>query len=402
MKAFHHYLLFSSLNLGLSRHATLASAVPLTSTKKSTKLSPSRRTTTVTTKGGDALKEQWKLWPYFNESIRWHSDWIRWNASTTLINERFPATRYFEAHDGHYTLQYNTYFYDDERGMVSLPPFKLDKLDPAQSTPYGATYPIIPVSRLLTFPDRSAAWIMKEFRGGARSGFELILSDGGFLRASVGIVYDETGQLTQVSSIREDSRGFNGTYWSTAQDTAILTKFTDRNGKENALKDFWPTISSDKTSTITSFKISVPGPFQNATEGRDYADLESLKFNPNILQEQDVVFELPDGFVLVCPSQLPAGEPTNSTTNTASGDFVFAAGWKKDDGSWTSSMEARYTNFSMHELVYTTFKDDNSTNSSDDTGNGTNNSDDTSAATRIDYYFGSLAAVLIMTMVAFG
>jgi len=60
---------------------------------------------------------------------------------------------------------------------------------------------------------------------------------------------------------------------------------------------------------------------------------------------------MPDGILVVCPSHLPSVE------NDDDGTFQIAAGWKKDDdGSFVSSIEALYTNFTMSELVYTTFR----------------------------------------------
>merc|ERR1712194_447100 len=71
----------------------------------------------------------------------------------------------------------------------------------------------------------------------------------------------------------------------------------------------------------------------------------------NNMAEYEVFEIVPDGILVVCPSHLPTVE------NDDDGTFQIAAGWKKDDdGSFVSSIEALYNNFTMSELVYTTFR----------------------------------------------
>jgi len=301
-------------------------------------------------------------------------------------------------------MHHNTYFYEDKRGTVDegpmCGPWKIDKLDPDAADPYGAIHAAAGIMRTIMAPDRSGAWLMKELPHGdtrfPRSGFELIVGDGGHLRFSVGIMYDAAGQLTTVSAIREDSRDY-GLFWS-SHDSQPLRKYKhtqqqrdDNNDNDNdndndneplttLLTNFWPTTTTSATtnSRATSFKVTVPGPIQTITEegeginsNSNSIDLESLKIHPKQLQEHDVVFEMPDGIVVICPSQLPAEEKSESKSSeksTTDGEFVIAAGWKKkqdkddndNDGelsssssSWTSSMEVRYKNFVMSELVYT-------------------------------------------------
>jgi len=342
------------------------------------------------------MKEQWKLWPYFKESIKWHSDWTRWNAvaDDLSVQEHFKAYRHFTAHDDHSTMHHNTYFYEDKRGTVDegprCGPWKIDKLDPDAADPYGVIHAAAGIMRTIMAPDRSGAWLMKELPHGdtrfPRSGFELIVGDGGHLRFSVGIMYDAAGQLTTVSAIREDSRDF-GLFWS-SHDSQPLRKYTQERDNEQLtmlLTNFWPTPTSSATtnSHATSFKVTVPGPIQTITteekgEGinsNSVIDLDSLKIHPKQLQEHDVVFEMPDGIIVICPSQLPAAKEKSeanlnlesSERSTTDGEFVITAGWKKkqdgddtdnNDGessssSWTSSMEVRYKHFVMSELVYT-------------------------------------------------
>lgn len=312
---------------------------------------------------GGMMEEQWKLWPYFNESIKWHSDWIRWDPYSLSVKEQIRAYRDFTAHDGHYSMHRNTYFYEDSRGTVSegplSGPWKIDKNDPEASDPYGAIHVSRPYMRTLMCPDRSGAWLMKELPHGVNrspAGFELFLGDGMNLRLSVGVVYDAEGKLSGISAIREDSRDF-GLFWTSREELPALKKYVDRADQATVLKDFWPPTSN--SLDITSFQVMLPGPIQSTTKGIDRADLNSLKSNPENIDEDDVIFEMPDGIFVVCSSQLHGSdlEPNVSTNNnTKSGDFVVAAGWKKEDGqSWTSFIEARYKNFVMDELVYTKF-----------------------------------------------
>jgi len=326
------------------------------------------------------MEEQWNLWPYFKESIKWHSDWTRWNSfdDDLSVKEHFKAYRHFTAHDDHYTMHRNTYFYEDKRGTVDegplSGPWKIDKHDPKASDPYGAIHAAADIMRTITAPDRSGAWLMKELPHGDNrfpgSGFELFLGDGENIRFSIGIIYDAAGQLTTVAAIREDSRDF-GLFWS-PHDSQPLRKYKhggdddDDEQLTTLLTNFWPTTTTSANSSATSFKVTVPGPVQTITEGVgiDSIDLESLKIHPKKLQEHDVVFEMPDGIVVICPSQLPEEESESKSESESSdnngGEFVIAAGWKKkqngDDGessSWTSSVEGRYKHFVMSELVYT-------------------------------------------------
>jgi len=349
------------------------------------------------------MKEQWKLWPYFKESIKWHSDWTRWNANAVddndlSVQEHFKAYRHFTAHDDHYTMHHNTYFYEDQRGTVDegpmCGPWKIDKLDPDAADPYGTIHAAAGIMRTIMAPDRSGAWLMKELPHGdtrfpTRSGFELIVGDGGHLRFSIGVMYDDAGQLTTVSAIREDSRDY-GLFWS-SHDSQPLRKYTQARDNEQLttlLTNFWPTTNTTSATTnsnATSFTVTVPGPIQQTItteekgggiKSNSIIDVASLKIHPQQLQEHDVIFEMPDGIVVICPSQLPAAadksesksNSESSERSTTDGEFVIAAGWKKkQDGddtdnndresssssSWTSSMEVRYKHFVMSELVYT-------------------------------------------------
>jgi len=334
----------------------------------------------------DEMQAQWKLWPYLDESICWNSDWTRWYGTNTSVKEHFQAYRCFEAPGNYSTIQSNTYFYEDGRGEVSINkdncqsppvcgPWLLDKTDPQTSSPYGVVHPSRAYMRTIMFPDRSAAWIMKDLprvpvcsspRGPVPcAGFELFLGDGKFLRLSIGLVYDDRGQLSQVSAIREDSRDF-GLFWSytkndttTTTDTTatatgeflpLLTKYTDRNEKETVLNNFWSnTNGSENDGTTTVSTVLVPGLeyIQQIDQG---SSTTTNRFSNNMAEHE--VFEImTDGILVVCPSHLPSVE------NDDDGTFQIAAGWKKDDdGSFVSSIEALYTNFTMSELVYTTFR----------------------------------------------
>lgn len=305
--------------------------------------------TTMVTSKNEGMKEQWKLWPYFEESIKWHSEWIRYDAESTSINERFQACCDFTAHGDHNT-QRHTYMYGDGRGTLSegptCGPWKQDKAEGSYDS-LGMIHPARPYMRTLLSPDRTGAWLMKELppHGESPSGFELFLGDGESLRISVGIIYDATGALKQVSAIREDSREEDERiFWSKEEEP--LLKHTNSDDKLIAMKKFWPKIDSEFKS-VTSMTVTVPGPVQEIAEGLDQVDLTSLKFNSNNLQDEDVVYEMPDGIFLVCPSQIP-------DSSSSTGDFWIAAGWKKDE-SLTSTIEARYSNFIMSHIVHTKF-----------------------------------------------
>lgn len=347
----------------------------------------------------DGMMDQFKYYRYFDEPFRYHSDWIRWNATdATVIGHERVIRSFVPGVDGKSAIQHNTHMYDDDRGNVVRGPWIVNKTTEAM-TPYGLIFSGSDTSRLFFFPDGSAAWILKELPRGTSpfTAFECSLGYGGILRVAIVLVYDEAGKLSRLTGIRGDSRDFD-LFWSTSKDddggNNTLLKHTSREEREHVLKDFWAPSNDVTNTAFTSFKVAVPGPVESITQGLKDTDLESMKMNPKALLDQDEVFELPNGIFVVCPSQLPTDD---------GGDFVFSLGWKKHDGSWTSSNEVRYSAFTLSELVYTRYNSSQDSSFSKDDGSGSRAEDnDASAASSIflNHYCMILATALSAAAIA--
>ena len=307
------------------------------------------------------IKAQWALWPYFDESIVWHTDWTRWYPNAT-VKEHFRAYRDLgpDVTKKFSTLHTNTYFYEDERGTVAncgamCGPWELDKEDPRSSSPYGIIHPSRDYMRTINFQDRSLIWMPKDLptaENPSRAGMELFLGDGEFLRVSIGIAYDAAGPLSQVSVLREDTRDF-GLFWSGTDATPTaapeLTKHTTTQEKQSALDDFWFTDFPDD-GAYGGLHVSVPGLEQSTTFDSSSLWLGNGMSLDTILPWDDItVFEVPDdGIVIVCPNRLPA---------TDEDWFEVAVAWKKADGTWAAAIEAVYENGTMSHVDYITIPD---------------------------------------------
>lgn len=64
------------------------------------------------------------------------------------------------------------------------------------------------------FAEGHATWATVKLKPNSYFGIELFFRYED-LRHSVGIVYDESGNLFHIANIREDCNGFHSKYWST-------------------------------------------------------------------------------------------------------------------------------------------------------------------------------------------
>jgi len=301
------------------------------------------------------MEAQWALWPYFDESILWHTDWTRWYASNATVREHFRAYRDLGPVDtkNFSSTHTNTYFYEDERGTVAdcgamCGPWELDKEDPNTSSPYGIIHPSRDYMRTILFPDRSLVWIPKDLPTAetpSPAGFELFLGDGEFLRVSIGIVYDVTGKLSQVSALREDVRDF-GQFWSGTDDTPTtvpkLKNHTTIEEKQTILDEFWHK-GFPENGAYGGLHVSVPG-----LEQSPLSDPSSLRqgMYTNLPWDDVTVFEISgDGIVVVCPNRLPV---------TDEDWFELAVAWKKPDGTWAAAVEVVYESGTISHADYIT------------------------------------------------
>jgi len=351
------------------------------------------------------MEAQWALWPYFDESILWHTDWTRWYSSNATVKEHFRAYRDLgpDTAKNFSTLHTNTYFYEDERGTVAncgplCGPWELDKEDPRTSSPYGIIHPSRDFMRTINFPDRSAVWMPKDLptaENPSPTGLELFLGDGEFLRVSIGIVYDITGQLSQVSALREDTRDF-GLFWSGTDITPTvapeLTKHSTTQEKQSALDDFWFSGFLDYGAYETAH-VSVPGLEQRTTFVPGSLWLGNGTPFDTLLPWDDItVFEVPDdGIVMVCPNQLPT---------TDKDWFEVAVAWKKADGTWAAALEAVYENGIMSHVEYITMPNNSASDPAEPTDAESAADNDSAASHNISLSWdGILVSMSMVVMV---
>lgn len=156
------------------------------------------------------MSKQWKLWPYFRATISWHADWLRWNVmdDTHTVKEHFKGIRCLEATNTTTTMQRNTYIYQDARGTVSEGPWKFSNTR-CTTTDTGIAPAFRPTTRILLGPDRSCIWCSERLVPHQVAGFEFFLGDGANLRSSVGLLYDEAGNMRHLALVREDVRDFD-------------------------------------------------------------------------------------------------------------------------------------------------------------------------------------------------
>jgi len=145
--------------------------------------------------------------------------WVRWLMNGD-IKEKFKATRHFKHKDDAESnrkrikvIQQNTYFYEDERGVVDQGP----KSGPweydfeVSSTPFGIVHPSQPFMRGFFFPGGDGVWTSVSLIPGKPFGCEFFLVppydskkfDGAPRRMSVGVVYSDENNFQHVSLIRE-------------------------------------------------------------------------------------------------------------------------------------------------------------------------------------------------------
>jgi len=206
--------------------------------------------------------------------------------------------------------------------------------------------------RTINFPDRSSVWVMKDLPAvdapNRQAGFELFLGDGESLRVSLGIVYDASGELSQVSAIREDSRDF-GLFWSSTDEDSssspppLIKHDDDRVAKQDALSSVW---FDGWEQSVEEIEIAVPGIQVSQPDAlRSTSIFRSL--NDKTPWDKLTVFEVPsDGLFVVCPNRLPA-------QNDDEFYFELAVAWEKQDGTLTSTLEVVYNdNGTMSHAKY--------------------------------------------------
>lgn len=212
----------------------------------------------------------------------WHGIWTRYSPEGEVI-ESFQSLRSFRSdRDQTEITQTNRYIYSD--GKTEEKNWQLNKL--LNNLPDGLFHPAIPLMRAFFFEQGAATWSAKQLEP------ETIFQPAEFffrheeLRQSVPIIYDGSGCLMRIVSIREDARGFPSKYWSNQ-----LNLLSDRNLIGN-----WQGSSVTMTPDLS---VSPPIPAQ-------------LHFP---IEGNEISF-LPDGISVSYPAKVAIGT-----------DFTIAANW---------------------------------------------------------------------------
>ncbi len=227
------------------------------------------------------LKEQNWINLCANHLRDWHGIWTRYSPEGEVI-ESFQSLRSFRSNQEQTEItQFNRYIYSD--GKTEEKNWQLNKFS---NKPNGICHPAVPSMRAFFFDQGAATWSAKQLEP------ETIFQPAEFffryeeLRHSVPIIYDGSGCLMRIVSIREDATGFPSKYWSTE-----LNLLPDRNLSGN-----WQGSSVTMTPDLT---VSPPIPAQ-------------LHFP---IEGNEISF-LPDGISVSYPAKVAIGN-----------HFTIAANW---------------------------------------------------------------------------
>ncbi len=226
------------------------------------------------------LKEQ--NWQNFTlHHLRdWRGIWTRYSPQGE-ITESFQSLRSFQSNPQQTEIaQTNRYLYAD--GRIVEQSWEFNQISNSLSD--GLFHPQNQSMRGVFFESGHAAWVTTKLKTDSYFAVELFFNYKE-LRHSVGIVYDEHGNLFRTANIREDAAGFPSQYWSTE-----LNQLPERNLSGN-----W----QGTAVTITpDLKISAPVPTQ-------------LHYP----ESGHKTFFLPDGVSVSCPGKVIVGTAFNMAAN---------------------------------------------------------------------------------------
>jgi len=211
----------------------------------------------------------------------WHGIWTRYDPQGE-VTESFRGLRSISSDRAQTEIAHrNLYMYPE--GNTKEESWEYNQGE--NSLPDGLFHPARSTRRGFFLASGHAAWVTTKLKTDSYFGAELFFRYED-LRHSVGIVYDEQGNLLRTANIREDAAGFPSQYWSTE-----LQQLPDRN-----LSDNWQGTSVTITPDLN---ISDPVP-------------SKLHWN----WEGHHAFFLPDGVSISCPDRVIVGTP-----------FILAANW---------------------------------------------------------------------------
>lgn len=204
----------------------------------------------------------------------WHGTRTRYGSQGEVI-EAFEAFRLLRANPDKTEITHtNIILYADGTKSEQTWPFNQE----SNNFIDGIMHPITPLMRFLAFEYGAAAGAYKKLETDAHFGVELFFRKEN-LRNSLVIIYDENGDLSRVTSIREDAEGWPSKYWSTE-----VNLLPERNLSGN-----WQGTSVTMTPDL-KLSPTVPTQLHWPIEG-------------------NTTFFYPDGISLSCPMQVSVGTP---------------------------------------------------------------------------------------------
>ncbi len=220
-------------------------------------------------------------WNYFTNHLRdWHGIWTRYTPQGD-VKESFESLRSFKSNPEKTQIAHtNTYIYTN--GENKQESWEFNVLSNSLSD--GLFHPSRETMRGYFFASGHATWATAKLKPSSYFGIELFFQHQD-LRHSVGLVYDDSGNLFHTANIREDSNGLPSKYWSTELNQLLERYFSGD----------WQGISMTITPEL---KISEPIPtlFNWHREGHKY-------------------YYLPDGVSVNCPSAISIGTPFSLIAN---------------------------------------------------------------------------------------
>ena len=210
----------------------------------------------------------------------WHGLWTRYTPTGEVL-QSFPSLRHFESNaDKTEIYQLNKYMYTEDD--IKKESWHYNQTE--NSLEDGMFHPQAESMRGYFFPSGHAAWAVTQLQEGSPFGMELFFRYQ-HLRHSVGIVYDDKGNLMRTANIREDSTGYPSSFWSTE-----LEQLPSRELSQN--------LQGTSISMTADLQVSEPvnAQFTWSKEGHQ-------------------LFYLPDGVSISCPEKVSLGSPVFCLVN---------------------------------------------------------------------------------------
>ncbi|MDJ0660407.1 MAG: DUF3598 family protein [Crocosphaera sp.] len=202
----------------------------------------------------------------------WHGIWTRYS-STGEVQESFKSLRSFRSNPEKIEIFHtNRYFYDDGRTEEKKWNYKQEEFSQVNN------------SISFFFEQGSMGWLAKALVTNSMFVMELLFKYE-HLRHSIIMMYDQQGNLLQISSIKEDSQGFPSSHWSTE-----IEQLSSKNFPKN-----WQGTSLVLNSDL---EISEPVSSQFSWDRKGHK-----------------IFYLPDGVSISCPDKVTVGTAFDCVTN---------------------------------------------------------------------------------------